>query len=178
MYHGGMSGKGPARRVNATDARVRFGELLRSLHDGDVVIVKGGMAVARLSAIQHGWDDQEVGPHHISEKEAADVINEMNMRSGAGGAVAKAPEPNGIARMEAAARAGWAGMDTEATIANIYRWRDEGGSRSFSLDEGGEETPASGDDDGSSVSRRQRHLHWGPEEALRVADADDSEYRG
>lgn len=172
-----MSGKKAARRVNATDARVRFGELLRSLPEGDVVIVKGGIAVARLSAIQHGWDDQDVGPRHISEKEAADVVYEMSMRSGTAGTIAKTPEPNGWARMEAAARAGWAGMDTEATIANIYRWRKEGGSRTFSLDEDDGESPASGDDDGSALSDRQRRLYWSPQATQRVADADDSEPR-
>ena len=37
------------RRLPATELRVRLGEALRSLEDGDIVIEKGGVPVAVLS---------------------------------------------------------------------------------------------------------------------------------
>ncbi len=160
-----MKGK-DARTISATEARVHFGELLKSLADGDVLIEKGGIPVAVLSAAPR-WGSREPGPKEVP-MERFPVLMNANA-----GVVAKAPAPNGWARLEAATSAGWVGVDTDAAIADVYRWRDEGGTRSFSFNDSAE----TDDDDGPTLPDRQRRVHQRDAQEQRVADGDAPKYR-
>jgi antitoxin (DNA-binding transcriptional repressor) of toxin-antitoxin stability system len=105
----------PRRTMPATEVRVRLGEVLRCLASEDIVIEKGGIPVAVLTAYQ------------------APAVETAGRRPAAGGiedeyerAVSRRAEPRGWERMDKAMAAGWAGIGPDELAANVYRWREEG----------------------------------------------------
>ncbi len=143
--------------ISATELRVHLGETLRRLDKEDLVIEKGGVPVAVLR-------------RYVPEAAESRVEAEYER------ALARRAEPRGWERMDAAIAAGWAGVDADELVANIYRWRDEDArqSRHFEFDDG--EMGAS-DDDKGGVSPRQRHLQSHDPRAKRVADGNGETYK-
>ena len=97
----------------ATELRVRLGEALRSLEDGDIVIEKGGVPVAVLSRYPGTSVDSDADRR--DERSYGTAISRKADRSAA--ALKSALE---------AMDEGWAGLEVDETIENIYRWREEG----------------------------------------------------
>jgi len=147
----------PRRTLPATELRVHLGEALRSLEAEDLVIEKGGVPVALL--IKYRAETAEAAPEPGLQAEYA--------RS-----VSRRAEPGGWERMDAVMASGWAGIEAEELVANVYRWREEGASaRHFSFDE-----PEEADGDEREVPGRQRRLHSRRSEGQRVAEPDGPGY--
>ena len=145
----------PRRTLPATELRVHLGEALRALESEDLVIEKGGVPVALLVKYR-------------SETEAAEAALPGEYER----ALSKRAEPAGWQRMETVMASGWAGIEAEELVANIYRWREQGAEpRHFSFDEQLEE-----DADARDVPGRQRRLHPRRPQGQRVADGDDQGY--
>jgi len=148
----------PRRILPATELRVHLGEALRSLEAEDLVIEKGGVPVALLIKYR-------------TETPAAEApgIEAEYERS-----LSRHAEPGGWERMDAAMASGWAGIEAEELVANIYRWREEGATgRHFTFDEGSG-TEEQGDE--GEIPAGQRHLHSRRTQGQRVADPDGPEY--
>jgi len=142
------------RVLAATELRVHLGEALRALATEDLVIEKGGVPVALLISYRSGAVEGAPEPAGAYER-----------------AVSKRAEPGGLERMESVMGSGWAGIEAEEIVANVYRWREEGASaRHFSFDEPLEE----GDE--REVPGGQRRLHPRRAEGKRVADSDGPGY--
>lgn len=139
------------RIIPATELRVHLGEALKALQDEDIVVEKGGVPVAML--VRYG-------------REAAAVTE---LTTGYERALSKRAEPGGWERTLSAMERGWAGINEEEMVANIYRWREEGATqRRYSLDEDDDgEEPVYGS---SKVPHRQRHLQQGSAPGQYVAD--------
>ena len=141
------------RILAATELRVHLGEALRALEAEDLVIEKGGVPVALLVKYR-----AETEP---AERSAGEYER----------ALSRSAEPGGRERMESVLGSGWAGIEAEEIVANVYRWREEGASaRHFSFDEPLEE----GDE--REVPGGQRRLHPRRPEGKRVADSDGPGY--
>jgi len=109
----------PRRTIPATELRVHLGEALRALEAEELVIEKGGVPVALL--IKYRSETEAAGPPAAGEYERA-----LSHRA----------EPASWRRMDAVMASGWAGVEAEELVANIYRWRAEGAEpRHFSFDE-------------------------------------------
>ena len=142
------------RTLAATELRVHLGEALRALETEDLVIEKGGVPVALL--ISYRSETVEVAPEPAGAYERA---------------VSKRAEPGGLERMESVMGSGWAGIEAEEFVANVYRWREAGASaRHFSFDEPLEDTGE------REVSGGQRRVHPRRTEGKRVADSDGPGY--
>lgn len=140
------------RVIAATELRVHLGEALRSLEREELVIEKGGVPVALL--IKY-------------EPERSSGIEAEYER-----ALSKRAEPEGWKKMESVLAAGWAGIDADELVANIYRWREEGRSlREYRLDE------QEGESDGGEVSPGQRRMRARDPQTQRVADGDGEPYQ-
>jgi hypothetical protein len=143
--------KKPRRTLPATELRVHLGEALRALETEDLVIEKGGVRVALL--VKYQPEAEAAGPAAEGEYEHA---------------LSKRAEPGGRERMNAVMASGWAGVEAEEIVANIYRWRDEGSeSRHYSFD-----GPIEAEEDERQIPYRQRHLHPGGSQGQRVAEPD------
>lgn len=141
----------PRRTLPATELRVHLGAALRNLAREDIVIEKGGVPVAILTA------------YRPVEPAALEAEYERSLSSRA--------LPGGVERMERAMAAGWAGIAPEELVANVYRWRDEGISdRVVVLDEAEEEAG------GGTVPAGQRRLRARRSEGKRVADGPRPRY--
>lgn len=152
------------RRMRATELRVHLGEALRTLADGEIVIEKDGFPVAVLS--QYRLD-------RPARRE--DQMNARNTEYAR--TVGRPAAPNSRARLESVLGSGWAGINAGELVANIYRWRAEGPSRFYSLDDDNDDDAAGEEDDDSGLPPRQRRLHPGNPKASRVADGDGPRYR-
>ncbi len=142
------------RILAATELRVHLGEALRALETEDLVIEKGGVPVALL--IKYRAETEPAEPPVPGEYERA---------------LSKGAEPGGRERMESVMGSGWAGIEAEEIVANVYRWREEGATpRHFSFDEPLEER------DEREVPGGQRRLHPRRTEGKRVADSDGPGY--
>lgn len=138
------------RIVPATELRIHLGEALKALDEEDIVVEKGGVPIAMLVRY-----DREV-------KTVTETATAYER------ALSKAAAPGGWERTLAAAERGWAGINEVEMTANIYRWRDEGATRTgYALDEspGEDQTHAGGE-----IPDRQRRLHQGDGQGTRVAD--------
>lgn len=138
------------RIIPATELRIHLGEALKGLDEEDIVVEKGGVPIAML--VQYG-----------REAKAMSQIATTYER-----ALSRAAEPGGWERTLAAMERGWAGIDDSEMTANIYRWRDEGATRTrYDLDESVE-----GEDQayGGEISDRQRHMHQSYGQGTRIAD--------
>lgn len=143
------------RTVPATELRVHLGAALRALVEEDLVIEKGGVPVALLTN------------YHAATVSAGGLEAEY-ARS-----LSKAAEPGGWERMSAAMAGGWAGVSAEEMVANIYRWRAEGGmSPRLSPDD---EVSAEDDGDGE-VSAGQRYLYQRRPKTQRIAEGPGPKY--
>lgn len=128
---------------------------MRRLAFEELVIEKGGIPVAVLSRYTPG--SAEVGVEAAYQQ-----------------ALARRAEPRGWERMDAAVAAGWAGLDAEEMVANIYRRREEAARQSRHFDFNVEEPE---DDDDSGLPPGQRRLLPRDTPARFVADGDDSKYQ-
>ena len=97
------------RTLPATELRVHLGAALRALAEEDIVIEKGGVPVALLTAYRPA----------AAEAGGAETAYTRSL--------SRAAEPGGWERMDAAMAAGWTGIEPEELVANVYRWRAEGG---------------------------------------------------
>ncbi len=146
----------PRRTLPATELRVHLGEALRALENEDIVVEKGGVPVALL--IKYRSESESAAPAAPGEYERA-----LSHRA----------EPDGWQRMDAVMASGWAGIEPEEFVANVYRWRAEGAQpRHFSFDE--PEGKAEADE--RRVPGRQRRLHPRRPPGKRVADGDAPGY--
>lgn len=141
----------PRRTVPATELRVRLGEALKALEDEDIVVEKGGVPVALLT--RYGKEVAGMGAE----------IETLYER-----ALSKRAEPGGWDRTLSAMERGWAGINDDEMTANIYRWREEGTTRTrYELDETleGEDQPHAGE-----ILDRQRRMHQGYGQGALIAD--------
>ena len=146
----------PRRNLPATELRVHLGEALRALEAEDLVIEKGGVPVALL--IKYRSESEAAAPAAAGEYERA-----LSHRA----------EPGAWERMDAVMAGGWAGIEAEELVANVYRWRAEGAEpRHFSFDKPEQE----GGVDERDVPDRQRRLHPRRPQGKRVADSDAPGY--
>lgn len=141
--------------ISATELRVHLGETLRRLASEELVIEKGGVPVAVLRRY---------------EPEA----NELGLEAMYERALARRAEPRGWERMDAAIAAGWAGVDADEIVANIYRRRDEDTQQARHF-EFGDEPEEVGDD--RDVSPGQRHLRTEHPPTRFVADGNGETYK-
>jgi antitoxin (DNA-binding transcriptional repressor) of toxin-antitoxin stability system len=151
----------PRRTMPATEFRVRLGEVLRSLGREDIVIEKGGIPVAVLTAYR------PLAAETAGRAPVAGIDAEYDR------AVSKRAEPRGWELMDEAMAAGWAGIEPDELAANVYRWRQEGQTSEFATWDGGI-APTEDDADGGEVPAGQQHLHprrRRPQQA-RVAERD------
>jgi antitoxin (DNA-binding transcriptional repressor) of toxin-antitoxin stability system len=157
----------PRRTMPATEFRVRLGEVLRSLGREDIVIEKGGIPVAVLTAYSPAAVEM-AGPRPA----AAGIDAEYDR------AVSKRAEPRGWERMDEAMAAGWAGIEPEELAANIYRWREEGQTSEVAVWDRGN-APTEEAADGGEVPAGQQHLHPGRRQPgeKRVADGRGPGYK-
>lgn len=140
------------RIIPATELRVHLGEALKSLEEEDIVVEKGGVPIAML--VKYGREAKVMTETATSYEKA----------------LAKAAEAGGWARTLGAIERGWAGINEEELIENIYRWRQEGGTtRRYGLDDADDSVRES-DDDGSAIPPGQRHLQQSPAPGRYVAD--------
>ncbi|MDE3096454.1 MAG: hypothetical protein KGK07_10720 [Chloroflexota bacterium] len=141
--------------IPATEVRVHLGEALKAVEEEDLVIEKGGVPVAILTK-------------YVPAGEASMAVATEYER-----AVSKRAEPGGIERMTAAMARGWAAIDADEFIEDVYRAREEGASnREVTLD--GDEGEA---DEGELPDRHGRVYRRPPAPDLRVADGPGPEYR-
>ena len=147
----------PRRTVPATELRVHLGEALKALEDEDIVVEKGGVPVALLTRYRREVAHMEPGTETQYER-----------------ALSKRAEPGGWERTLVAMERGWAGINEDEMIANIYRWRELGATqRRYGLDDdfASDDKVDEGLDDGSgAISSRQRYLQQGPTPRTYVAD--------
>ncbi|HYM14697.1 MAG TPA: hypothetical protein VEZ14_03995 [Dehalococcoidia bacterium] len=144
------------RTVPATELRVHLGAALRALADEDLVIEKGGIPVALLTRYSPA------------------VVSATELETEYARSLSKVAGPGGWERMSAAMAAGWAGVSAEEMVANLYRWRAEGGVSprpSLDDDEAGE------DDDDGEVPAGQRYLYQRRPKTQRVAEGPRPEYK-
>jgi antitoxin (DNA-binding transcriptional repressor) of toxin-antitoxin stability system len=136
----------PRRTMPATEFRVRLGEVLRSLDREDIVIEKGGIPVAVLTAYRPPAADTAGRPAD------AGIESEYDR------AVSKRAEPRGWELMDEAMAAGWAGIEPDELVANVYRWREEGQTSEFrSWDD--RSAPMEVAADGGEVPAGQRYMY-------------------
>ena len=153
----------PRRILPATELRVHLGEALRSLEAEDLVIEKGGVPVALLIKYR-----AETPAAQAPAAEAGGIEAEYQR------SLSRRAEPGGWERMDAVMASGWAGIEAEELVANVYRWREEGAtSRHFTFDEEGG-TEEQGDE--GEIPAGQRRLHSRRAQGQRVAEPDGPEY--
>jgi antitoxin (DNA-binding transcriptional repressor) of toxin-antitoxin stability system len=143
-------------RISATELRVHLGETLRRLSNEELVIEKGGVPVAVLRRYEA-----------VAAESAVEAEYER--------ALARRAEPRGWERMDAAMAAGWAGVEAEEIVANVYRWRDEDAraARHFVFrDDDVEEI-----DDDPGVSPGQRRLRPEHPPTRLIADGNGEKYQ-
>ena len=141
--------------MTATDFRVHFGEVLGSLEDQEVVVEKGGVAVAVLI------------PFRSDRTRSRGGGDDMNKTYEA--AVSRTASANGLASMIAAMERGWTGINAAELVESIYARREAGAkSEHYTLDE---------EADDSEVPAGQRYLYSRTlGEVRRIADEGDSGY--
>jgi hypothetical protein len=145
----------PRRIIPATELRVHLGDALKALEDEDIVVEKGGVPIALLTRYRR--EVPAMGTETQYER-----------------ALSKRAEPGGWEQTLSAMERGWAGINEDEMIANIYRWREQGATqRRYGLDDdsASDDSEDEGVEDGSgTISSRQRHLQQGSTPRTYVAD--------
>ena len=153
----------------ATELRVHLGAVLKALEHEDVIIEKGGVPVALLVRYE---PEGSMASYRYSRGFSGANSRSYSM------SLSRSATPGGIARMDAAMAAGWAGINAAELTANVYRWREEGATaRGFSFDDERDDGASEGPDDGGEVSSGQRYVYQQhPETSQRVAEKDGPGY--